>query len=97
MHNKYKKQWLFIQVNLVPKIFEWNGYKFIFFSNEGIPIEPCHVHVRKNNNIAKFWIFPTVTLALSWGMTPKELNILEKKIEENKDLIVEKWNEYFNK
>lgn len=30
-------------------------------------------------------------------MTPKELNILEKKIEENKDLIVEKWNEYFNK
>jgi hypothetical protein len=36
----------------VPKVFEYGGYKFFFFSNEGEPMEPCHVHVRKGS--AKF-------------------------------------------
>ena len=80
----------------MPKIFEWKGYKFFFFSNEGIPIEPCHIHVRKGSNIAKFWIIPDITLDSSWGMNAKELSKLEKVIEENKNLILEKWNEHFN-
>lgn len=80
----------------MPKIFEWNGYKFFFFSNEGIPLEPCHIHVRKDRNIAKFWVFlDEVKLSSSWGMSPKELNSLENVIEEHKVLIMEKWNEYF--
>ncbi len=29
-------------------------------------------------------------------MSPKELKILEKIVEEHKALIVEKWDEYFN-
>lgn len=40
----------------MPKVFEVYGYKFFFFSNEGSPLEPCHIHVRKNGNLAKFWI-----------------------------------------
>ncbi len=80
----------------MPKVFEWNGYKFFFFSNKGIPLEPCHIHVRKDINIAKFWVGNEIILAISWNMTSKELNILEKKIEENRDLIMEKWNDYFN-
>ena len=81
----------------MPKIFEWNGYKFFFFSNEGIPLEPCHIHVRKGVNIAKFWVFPDVKLSSSWGMTSNELNILERKVIENKNLITEKWNKNVNK
>ncbi|MFH1259702.1 MAG: DUF4160 domain-containing protein [Elusimicrobiota bacterium] len=71
----------------MPKIFEWNGFKFFFFSNEGSPAERCHIHVRKGSNVAKFWIEPEVSLASSWGMSSTELNLLEKKIEEIKDLI----------
>ena len=80
----------------MPKIFEWRGYKFFFFSNEGDPLEPCHIHVRKGGNVAKFWIVPDVTLASSWGMTAKELNRLEVKVYEIKSLIEERWNEHFN-
>ena len=80
----------------MPKIFEWRGYKFFFFSNEGDPLEPCHIHVRKGGNVAKFWIVPDVTLASSWGMTAKELNRLEAKVHKIKSLIEERWNEHFN-
>lgn len=79
----------------MPKIFEWKGYIFFFFSNEGDPLEPIHVHVRKGENIAKFWISPEVSLASSWGMSSQELSMLENAIKEHKAQIVEKWNEYF--
>ena len=81
----------------MPKVFEWNGYKFFFYSNEGIPLERCHIHVRKDRCIAKFYIEPEVYLESSWGMNSNELNNLEKQIELNKDLIRRKWDEYFNK
>jgi hypothetical protein len=80
----------------VPKILEWRGYKFFFFSNEGDPLEPCHIHIRKDGNVAKFWVVPVISLVSSWGMTPKELNRLEAKVHEIKPLIEERWNDYFN-
>jgi hypothetical protein len=83
-------------VIVMPKIFEWSGYKFFFFSNEGDPLEPTHIHVRKGPHIAKFWIQPEVSLASSWGMNAKELNMLEKTVIEHKNIIMEKWNEYFH-
>jgi hypothetical protein len=86
-----------VQTNDMPKIFEWNGYKFFFFSNEGTPLEPCHVHIRKGGSIAKFWVEGEVQLASSWGFLSSELNELEKKVEEEKELIQEKWNEFFRR
>ena len=79
----------------MPKIFEWSGYKFFFFSNEGDPLEPVHVHVRKGVAVSKFWIEPEISLASSWGMSARELNVLENIVFKNKDIIVEKWNDYF--
>ena len=80
----------------MPKILEWRGYKFLFFSNEGKPLEKPHIHVRKGKNIAKFWLEPKVILASSWGMSSKELSILENHVEINIDLFRSKWDEYFN-
>jgi Domain of unknown function (DUF4160) len=82
---------------VLPKIFEWNGYRFYFYSNEGKPLERPHVHVRSGVNTAKFYIEPEINLAGSWGMSSKEINILEKQVEINVELIRRKWNEYFNK
>lgn len=79
----------------MPKIFEWNGYKFFFFSNEGVPRDPCHVHVRKGGALAKFWLDPEIGLASSWGMTSSELNQLEEVVEREADLIRRKWHEHF--
>ena len=81
----------------MPKVFEWKGYKFFFFSNENEPLERCHIHVRKDENVAKFWLNPIIALASSWGMTSKELKVLEKIIEENQETIRSKWNEHFSK
>ena len=80
----------------MPRIFEWRGYRFFFFSNEGEPPELCHVHIRKGSQVAKFWVVPEVSLASSWGMTAKELNRLEEKVRDIQSLIEERWNEHFN-
>ena len=81
----------------MPKLFEWNGYKFFFFSNEGQPLEPYHIHVRKGEKIAKFWIDPKVELVWSYGFTSRELNLVETQIRERTEQIRSKWNEYFNR
>jgi hypothetical protein len=34
----------------MPRVFDWNGYRFHFFSNEGDPREPVHIHVTRTGN-----------------------------------------------
>jgi Domain of unknown function (DUF4160) len=77
-------------------VFSWRGYRFHFFSNEGSPLEPCHIHVQKNENRAKYWLEPLVSLEHNSGFTSKELKEFRAIILENEDLIKDKWNEYFN-
>ncbi len=80
----------------MPKVFEWKGCRFHFFSNEGEPREPCHIHVQKGERRAKFWIEPVVALASNYGYSPKELRDFQDQIEKNTVLIKEKWNEHFS-
>ena len=79
----------------MPLFFVHKGVRFFFFSNEGSPREPIHVHVRKDKKLAKFWIRPTVQLAESNGFSPKELNNLAKIVQNRKIQIEEAWNEHF--
>jgi hypothetical protein len=80
----------------MPKVFEWNGYRFFFFSNEGTPLEPCHIHVRKGEKRAKFWLDPIVCLAESYEMHSGELSALERVVEANDDLIRRRWHEHLD-
>ncbi|HVI97587.1 MAG TPA: DUF4160 domain-containing protein [Sphingomonas sp.] len=41
-----------------PSFFRHNGYRFHFFSNEGDPREPVHIHVTRDRSAAKFWFHP---------------------------------------
>jgi len=79
----------------MPKLFEWSGYKFFFFSNEGNPLEPCHVHIRKGDATAKFWLVPEIRLAKAYSMSSQELKRLEGVVLQNSEMLKEKWNEYF--
>ena len=79
----------------MPKIFEWEGHRFFFFSNEGMPLKHCHIHVRKGVHIAKYWLDPEIQLEYSVGYASHELNEIEKQIGKNKELIRRKWNEFF--
>jgi hypothetical protein len=38
----------------MPTVLKREGYWFYFFSNEGDPREPPHVHVRRGGDEAKF-------------------------------------------
>ena len=78
----------------MPVVFRWKGYKFFFFSNEGDPREPPHIHVRNGGARAKFWINP-VALAENVGVPAHELNRLIDVIDENRELIERVWHEHF--
>jgi hypothetical protein len=81
----------------MPEILRYKGFKFFFFANEGNPLEPLHVHVRKGEAIAKFWIYPSISVAESYQLKSSELKELAKVIEANKELITRSWNEFFGK
>jgi hypothetical protein len=79
----------------MPVVFFFKGYKFFFFSNEGDPREPVHVHIRKDKKLAKFWLHPHVQLAESYGFSSRELNGIRKIIDNRRKEIEEAWNDHF--
>ena len=79
----------------MPTIYRYKGYRFFFFSNEGAPLEPPHIHVRKGECVAKYWLGPEVKLASSWGMNAVELNQLRRITQEKREEFERLWHEYF--
>jgi hypothetical protein len=79
----------------MPTVFTWNGYRFFFFANEGMPREPRHIHVRKGEKLAKFWLEPDVKLAMSYDMTSAEIGRLTAVVEEHAEQFRRAWDEYF--
>ena len=77
----------------MPTVFEKNGYRFFFYSNENN--EPIHIHVGKGNAEAKHWMVPNQEEAYSYGFKLKERKEIRVLIAENADKIIEKWNEFF--
>lgn len=77
----------------MPTILRIDGHRFFFFSNEGT--EPAHIHVETAEKYAKFWI-PSCELSNSMGYNSKEMRRLRKIVEDNQELFLERWNEYFN-
>lgn len=49
------------------------GYRFFFYSNEGNPREPVHIHVRNGPKEAKLWLRPEPPVASSHGFDAREL------------------------
>ena len=79
----------------MPKVFDWNGYRFHFFSNEGDPREPVHVHVTRAPATAKFWIQPEAAVAYNKGFNAKVLSQLLSVIEMRAGEIERAWNDHF--
>jgi len=79
----------------MPVVFRYKGYRFFFFSNEGEPREPLHIHVRKAGSLAKFWLEPEPEVAQAYGFTSQELRELLEVAIEKTELIRRYWNEHF--
>lgn len=79
----------------MPVVLRYQGYRFSFFSNEGDPREPIHVHVRKADRSAKFWIDPEVSLAEAYRMNSAEINRLLRIVTAHRERIRRAWHEHF--
>jgi hypothetical protein len=79
----------------MPVIFRERGFKFFFYSNEGTPREPAHIHVEKADMEAKFWLKPEVHVAYNDGYNARTLRELLEIVEANKNRIEKAWNEFF--
>ena len=77
----------------MPQVFEQDGFKFAFYSNDHRPI---HIHVRKGDGEAIFNVEDVVELRESYGMKVRELTRAQELAEENRTVIIEKWHEHLN-
>jgi hypothetical protein len=75
----------------MPRIFEQDGFRFFFYSNEHRPI---HVHVRHGDGEAVFDVEDGIDLRESQNMKMRELSKAQQLAVENRQLILEKWNEH---
>lgn len=79
----------------MPVVFRYKGIRFHFFSNEGSPREPIHIHADGSDAEAKFWLSPSVRVADSVGFSRQALLELVKVVEEHREEIERAWHEHF--
>jgi hypothetical protein len=76
----------------MPTVLRSGPYRFYFYS--GDRTEPPHVHIEREDKVAKFWLEP-VRMQRSGGFNRREINTIQRLVEENAQLLVGKWNDYF--
>lgn len=76
----------------MPTVLRAGPYRFFFYA--GDREEPPHVHIERDDNVAKFWLSP-VRLATSGGFSRNEINRIQSLVTENKERLLRSWNEYF--
>jgi len=76
----------------MPEIFRFFGIRFFYFSNDHLPV---HVHIKTGDGTAKFEIDPLVLIE-NKGVKMKDIYLAESIIEENRELILRHWNDFFN-
>ncbi len=79
----------------MPVIFRQGGLRYFFYSNEGLPREPRHVHVKGGGKDAKIWMEPEVSIADSYGFNSAELTRILRVVSERRDLILRAWYDHF--
>lgn len=87
----------------MPQLFKIGEYVVYFWSNEGFPVEPVHVHIVKGDpapGATKVWITADgrALLCNNNSRIPKHtLNFLLRAIEANSSRILSKWKDHFEK
>lgn len=77
----------------MPEVFRFFGFSFFFYSREH---EPLHIHVEGNGGFAKFdWNGTKFVLKEKQDIKAGDMKNIKSVIDENADLIVDRWNEYF--
>jgi len=78
----------------MPTVLRVGPYRLFFYAGDGD--EPIHIHVEREENIAKFWLNP-VRLQRSGRFRRAEIIRIAKIVEDNRTQIAEAWHEYFGR
>ena len=76
----------------MPTIARIGPYRVYFYA--GDRSEVVHVHVEREDKVAKFWLDP-VRLARSGGFSRKEIGRIQALLRKHEARMIEAWNDYF--
>lgn len=77
----------------MPTVLLIDGFRFFFYSNEHLP---RHVQVEFAEGVVKFSLEP-VALIKSKRLSSKEIRKMRTFIVQYQEILIEKWDEYFNR
>ena len=77
----------------MPVVLRFGRFSFVIYPQDHTP---AHVHVKAADAEARFEIETGKCLAV-YGFKQNSINQLAEIIEQNKDLLMEQWNEYQGK
>ena len=77
----------------MPTILREGPYRFYFVSADRYELP--HIHVRRDDGFAKFWLSP-VELQSSGNFSRRELRRILRIVERNQVRLLEDWNDYFD-
>ena len=78
----------------MPTVLRMRSYRFFFVSLDRS--EPPHIHVRRENKVAKFWLEP-MALERAGGFSRAELNVILKLVDEHRERLMRSWYEFFGR
>jgi hypothetical protein len=76
----------------MPTVLRVGPYRFFFYA--GDHDEPPHVHVERDDKIAKFWLDP-LRLQNNKGVARAEIGRIQKLLSEHQQELIEAWHDYF--
>ncbi len=77
----------------MPTALKIGPYRFFFVSLDYN--EPPHIHVKRENMVAKFWFDP-ISLQKTGGFNRIELNKIARLVNEKQEHLLGKWYEFFS-
>ncbi len=78
----------------MPTVLRLGPYRFFFYASDRE--EPAHIHVERDDNVAKFWLDP-VRLQSSGGFPRVEINRIAALVSKHQTDLLEAWREYFSR
>ena len=73
----------------MPVVLREAGFSFIIYTDDHAP---AHAHVKKAGNEAKIEI-DSLRVIWYWGFNSKEIRRAKESMDQNRDLLMTRWNE----
>ena len=77
---------------MAPTVVRDGPFRLFFFSREETRI---HVHVAHPDGEAKFWLTPTVSVATTTGLSPRQVRDAQAVVEAHIQEVQDAWHRHF--